>query len=92
MRQPAQKDVIDGRLLNEDEELLAFGECEIAANGDITMRVAAEHVAQPHRARGEFRLLFDDGRTVRVSNRIVRLQLRGSDATRTTTMYRLHPV
>ncbi len=90
MQQPMTGASLQGRLINESRELLAFGDCELHAGGDITMRVAEEHATRPHRTPGPLMLVLDDGRALNVSNRFVRLQLRGGAHAAATTIYRLH--
>ena len=93
MQQPIVGPSLQGRLINASRELLAFGECDLHGGGEITMRVAEEHVTAPHRAQGDLSLLLDDGRALAISNRIVRLQLRGgSERMPANTIYRLHTI
>ncbi len=91
MRRPILGPSQQGRLINANRELLALGECDLHSGGEITMHVAEEHVATPHRALGDLSLLLDDGRALAISNRFARLQLRGgSERTPANTIYRLH--
>ncbi len=92
MQQPTVGTVQRGWLMNGSNELIAFGDCEFRPDGDITMRVAEEHVAQPHRLHGEITLELEDGRAIGVSNRFVRLQVRGGDGRGGRTVYRLRAV
>ena len=82
MQQPMTGASLQGRLINESRELLAFGDCEMHTGGEITMRVAEEHAVRPHRSPGPLTLVLDDGRALNVSNRFVRLRL-STEALRT---------
>lgn len=80
----------EGRLYNAIHELLARGECDVTVDG-ITMRVEAEHVAKPHRTAHGLTLVLDDDKAIEVSNRFVRLQLRGGEGP-PTTIYRMRRI
>ena len=91
MQQPVDHSAQQARLFNGHQELVALGDCEFQADGAITMRVAEEHVAQPHLRTTDLLLVLDDGQSITVSERFVRLQIRGNEG-RLNTIYRLHAV
>ncbi len=80
----------EGRLYNALHELIAFGECEVNAEG-ISMRVEEEHVVKPHRTEGGLTLVLDDGAAIGISERFIRLQLRGGEGP-PTTIYRMRAI